>query len=579
MYIPVPVKMIAITAIIVLVDLISSIVVPLEEYRYSIGDWWSDQFLHYSFVTSAIDMLVLNMIRMALIGVACKKANEGLAFVKVNGQIVHEKYSLLAFKLCTASAVVAFVKIVVALTADEGSETAWVPSLFTMIICFFECFSIWKLWEATGYSARSSLYEKLVSDDKDPEAHMEKKKRINLVQLCTILKPYFWPSGFEPNFIMNRIRATSTWLLIVLSKILGVIAPLFLGSATNALNDGNYKAAVHGIIWFTVASLAGKILKELQLMVYLKVKQTAYVELAMTSFTHIHKLSLQWHLKKKIGNVMRSMDRGNVAADNLVSYLFLYLVPCLFEIVLTIVVFFAKYGDWKLGVVVIFFMWLYIFATMKLTLWRMGFREKTNVHDNIFHDKATDSIINYETVKYFTNEEFECRWFKDSVRDYIFFSTGVQVSLSVLNMIQAAIVCSTLGCGLLIAANSINIGLYQVGDLVSINVYLSNLFVPLTFLGTVYNIIVQAFVDIQNLTELLDEYPDVQDIPGAKPLQLPAPGSNGMSVHLKDISFCYPEQPPERGLKDINIEVAPGTTTALVSLLLLFASLTLVALK
>ncbi len=560
-------RIISFTIVVALVDLITTIFVPLGIEDFNMKDWWSDQ-LHYSFINSFIDMQVLNIIRIALIAVTCKQASQGSAMVQMNGKIQHERYSTLTFKLCAACAAISLIKAIVTMGAQEGGTLVWLPSFIALVMCISECCCIWVLWKTIGRCARSNLYEKLLSEseDHDVEASYLKEKKFRLVKLLTILKPYFWPGNTEPQFIINRIRACSTYIIVIVSKVLGVISPLFLGNATTALTLGDYRACLLGLFWFTATGLVSKILRECQLLVYLRVKQAAYIELAMSSFTHIHKLSLQWHLKKKLGNVMRSMDRGNVAADNLVTYLFLFLVPCLLEIVMTISIFFLKFSDWRLGVMILFAMWIYIFTTMKLTRWRMGFREKTNVQDNEYHDKATDSIINYETVKYFTNEENECKWFKDSIVDYIYFSTNVQISLSVLNMVQAAIVTLTLGLGLVLGARSVNAGLYEVGQLLSINVYLNNIFVPLTFLGTVYNIIVQAFVDMGSLTDLLTENPDVLDVPGAKALELPPENSSGISVEFRNVSFCYPGQPPERGLKDLNIMIAPGSTTALVSL-------------
>ncbi len=569
-------KTIRITGLVLLLDLIVTIIFPIAVEHYNIKDWWSDQLLHYSFVRSAIDLLIPNIIRIVLIAVACLKASHGSAMVKSTGVIKHERNSIWSFKVCSLCAILSFVKFIVAIIVAEGTIGAWVPSLSTFIMCIVEDWCIWSLWKNIGCSARSSLYEKLISDD-DIEADnvFKPRKGIDLYALSIVLMPYFWPSNKEPNYWQNRIRSISTHLLIISSKVCSVMSPLFIGNATTSLYNGYVTECIINIIWYSFFTFAGKALKELQILVYLRVKQTAYVAVAMTSFSHIHELSLQWHIKKKIGNVMRNMDRGNTAADNLVSYMFLYLSPCLLEICLTILVFFAKFSDWRLGLELAFFITVYMYATIKLTMWRMEHREKTNIHDNIYHDKATDSIINYETVKYFTNEEHEAKWFRGSVKDFIFFSTGVQVSLSILNVTQVIIVSICICVGLVTATESVKNGLYDVGELVTINVYLSNIFVPLSFLGTVYNIIIQAFVDIQSLTDLLSDEPDVVDVPDAKDLKLPPPGSIGMSVEFKNVSFRYPDQPPERGLRDINIVVSPGTTTALVSLSWLRTSLTL----
>ncbi len=563
-----PMRIIRITLVVAIMDFITTIFLTLGIEGFSWKDWFYRELKHYSFVHSSIDIQVLCFIRIALIAVTCKKAMQGSVMVQLDGKVIHERYSTMTFKLCTSCAAICLTKAIIAVVEPEGAMLAWVPAFLNFFMCLSECWCIWVLWATISRCARSNLYEKLLSESEDIREPLRKREHV-FVQFFHVLKPYFWPGKTETDYILNRIRAVSTVFMVLGSKVLGVIAPLYLGNAANALVYGDYNGCITGIILYSAISVSSKLLKEFQNIVYLRVKQAAYVELALTSFRHIHRLSLQWHLKKKIGHIMRSMDRGNTAADNIVSYLFLVLVPCLLEIAMTVLVFFTKFSDWKLGVMVIFALWLYGFATVKLTLWRMRFRQETNVHDNMYHDKAADSIINFETVKYFTNEENECEWFKDSVVKFIFCSTNVQVSLAIINMVQATIMGATICAGLVLAAGSIQEGLYEVGDLLTINVYLTNVFIPLNFLGTVYNIIVQAFVDIESLSDLLAEYPDVVDDPDAKDLELPPPGAiSGIPVEFRNVSFHYPGQPLERGLKDINIIVPPGGTTALVSLLL-----------
>ncbi|CAN0300121.1 unnamed protein product, partial [Discosporangium mesarthrocarpum] len=175
----------------------------------------------------------------------------------------------------------------------------------------------------------------------------------------------------------------------------------------------------------------------------------------------------------------------------------------------------------------------------------------------------TLSIINYETVKYFTNEEYEVSRFKESVKEYQRFSVSTQASLSILNVSQQAIMYTTLIAGLWFSALAVDREDFTVGEFVSVNTYMVNLFTPLYFLGTVYNVIIQAFVDIRNLSELLAESPDIVDAPGAMELPLP-PKSKGMSLEFRDVWFWYPTQPSHRGLRGISFFVEPGTTTALV---------------
>jgi len=260
---------------------------------------------------------------------------------------------------------------------------------------------------------------------------------------------------------------------------------------------------------------------------------------------------------------MRSMDRGTDAANNLVSYLFLYLVPAIGECIATVIIFYIKFDDWKLAVLAFVSLSMYGYATVKITMWRKKLRGLTNKFDNEFHDKATDSIINFETVKYFSNESYEAERFTKSVRQYQHHSTSTQASLSFLNIVQQIIMNVTLLGGLILAAKSVTAGNYSVGEFVSVNTYMVNLFIPLNFLGTVYNIIIQAFVDIRNLSELLAESPDIVDMPGAKPIKLP-PKEIGVEVEFRNVHFHYPSQAPTSGIQGISFVVPAGKTTAIV---------------
>jgi len=362
---------------------------------------------------------------------------------------------------------------------------------------------------------------------------------------------------------LNRLRSTLTWVFVGLSKAASVISPIYLARATNQLGRHQYQECIVNVCVYALFVFASKVLKELQGLIYLKVKQAAYIEIAERTFTHLHSLSLQWHLQKKMGNVIRSMDRGTEAANTLVTYLFLYLVPSLAECFAVCVVFALTFKVWKISILAFLSVIIYGIVTVVITQWRTKFRTKTNKHDNDFHDKATDSIINYETVKYFTNEPFEIKRFGDSVRKYQYYSINVQASLSLLNISQQLIVQATVLGGLALSALSVKSGDIDVGAFVAVNSYMVNLFTPLNFLGTVYNAIITALVDIRNLSELLAESPDIVDKPGAPPLQGPST-RGGMSVEYRNIYFRYPEQPEGRGLQNLSFLVPAGTTTAIV---------------
>ena len=263
-----------------------------------------------------------------------------------------------------------------------------------------------------------------------------KRTTMSFIELLQVLLPYFWPDAGSDGAFINRLRSTSTWMMVILSKGCNLYAPFFIASAANDLVAGKLTAAAQAMTIYSVLRLLSSIFREMQSILYIKVKQQASIQLQELTFTHLHSLSLNWHLSKKTGSVMKSMDRGVEAASNLVTNLFLYLIPALVECLAVAVLFFVRYAQWELGAIVIAGVAMYVLVTVGCTEWRRSFREQTNKHDNDYHDKATDSIINYETVKYFTGEAFEIERFKKSVVQFQVFSSSTQFSLNVLNISQ-----------------------------------------------------------------------------------------------------------------------------------------------
>lgn len=264
----------------------------------------------------------------------------------------------------------------------------------------------------------------------------KKKDTLTLFELLRILSPYFWPEGGSDGAFVNRLRSSSTWLMVILSKGCNLYAPFFIADAANYLVAGRLVVACQQMVIYCVLRLCAAVFREMQSILYIKVKQQASIQLQELTFTHLHSLSLNWHLSKKTGSVMKSMDRGVDAANSLVTYMFLYLIPAMGECLAVSILFFIHYSQWQLGVLVVIGVALYTIVTVYITEWRKKYREATNKHDNDFHDRATDSIINYETVKYFTGEAFEVARFKKSVVQYQLFSSSTQFSLNVLNVSQ-----------------------------------------------------------------------------------------------------------------------------------------------
>eukprot|EP00977_Amphora_coffeiformis_P021529 scaffold9441_cov167-Amphora_coffeaeformis.AAC.8 len=418
-------------------------------------------------------------------------------------------------------------------------------------------------------------------------ASKDKKARLSMKSFLIVLKPYFWPDATATSATSNRIRAISTWAFVVASKACSLVAPIYIGRASTDLTRGNWDECIRNVIWFALLTLASSVFKEAQSLVYLKVAEVAFVQLAEISFAHLHELSLDWHFKKKLGEVLRSMSRGITACDTLVKYLFLWLVPAIAECILVAVIFSLYFDELLLAVTVFFFVFAYMLMTVLLTLWRKKFRKQVAKSDNQWNDVATDSLINFETVKYFTAEEQEKEKFAAAVSAYQQGNVNVAASLSALNTAQKVLLQGCLISSLCIVVLSIRDrsrccevsgcestdfeccdelsppcpGM-QVGDFVAVLQYTVQLFTPLNFLGSIYNAIVMAIVDLTNLSELLAEDADIKDTKDA--LEVPESYESDTVVEFDNVKFNYPSQPEDTGLKGVSFKMKRGTTTAIV---------------
>jgi ABC-type multidrug transport system fused ATPase/permease subunit len=295
---------------------------------------------------------------------------------------------------------------------------------------------------------------KVSSSTKQP-----RKKKLSWSAIAILVQPYIWPNAVMGDgnnawweASMNRFRAIMTWICVIVSKYCSLISPLYLGWASTALAHQDYYNCIRYTIWYNVISWLSSTFKEGQSLMYLKVKQAAFIQLSQTAFGHLHTLSLDWHLRKKLGEVLRSMDRGISACDTLMNYLFLWLVPAIAECIIVCIIFATYFQYLPLAITVFYFVFLYIVWTIVLTVWRKKFRKALVFHDNEWHDRFTDSMINFETVKFFTAEQYEMDRFAGSVRKYQAGSVNVQSSLSTLNISQQLILKTCLATALSLAA-------------------------------------------------------------------------------------------------------------------------------
>ena len=461
-------------------------------------------------------------------------------------------------------------------TSVNGSTTADYVVMGCLIAYFFLALIEGKVFH---YQQRATLS----AADSTKKAHLGQA-------LLLILKPYFWPDATASSAFLNRTRAILTWVCVAAAKGCSLTAPIFLGKASTALARLDYRECAKNAIIYSVIQFCSSFMKECQSLIYLKVAQSAFVQLSEVSFYHLHSLSLDWHLKKKLGEVIRSMDRGILACDTLMKYLFLWLIPAIAECILVCVIFAVYFDYLPLAFTIFTFVFVYMTLTVIVTLWRKKFRKEVAKSDNDWHDKCTDSLINFETVKYFTAEKYEIERFSKSVKQFQSSSVNVQASLSLLNITQQILMQTCLATALVLSAYGIKkrldcclatneceeIGLIdccsrvntcggmEIGDFVAVLSYTLNLFGPLSFLGSVYNAIVMALIDLRHLSELLAEEPDLNDAPDAMAVPKTNAEDPNVAVEFDNVRFTYPTQAEGQGLTGVSFKMMRGTTTAIV---------------
>lgn len=271
--------------------------------------------------------------------------------------------------------------------------------------------------------------------------------------------------------------------MVICSKACNLTAPLFLSQATNHLIANEMTFAIRSILIYGLLWFLSSLFRELQSILYIKVKQQAGIELQTLTFAHLHSLSLHWHLSKQTGSVIKSMDRGVEAASSLVSYLFLNLIPAFVECLVVIIYFFVQFRQWLLGLLVFLGVALYTITTVALTQWRKKFRAQTNKYDNDLRATSTDSLLNYETVKYFTNESFEIMRFMAAVVSYQQQVSATMLAVGLLNVTQQLVLTTTLLSTMIIAGQAVFRGQMTLGAWVAVQSWVATVFEPLDLAG------------------------------------------------------------------------------------------------
>ncbi|WP_245408274.1 ABCB family ABC transporter ATP-binding protein/permease [Zhengella mangrovi] len=376
------------------------------------------------------------------------------------------------------------------------------------------------------------------------------------------LWPYMWPSG-RPDLKMRVVWAA---LFLVVAKLVLILVPYFFKWATDALNgQGNdlpaampafLLAPVALVLAYNIARVGQQGFNQLRDALFARVSQYAVRQLAHRTFVHMHKLSLRFHLERRTGGLSRIIERGTKGIETIVRFTILNTAPTIIEFGLTAVIFAVTYG-WQYVAIVALTVAVYTWFTVKASDWRIQIRREMNDSDTDANTKAIDSLLNYETVKYFNNEAMEAERFDRSMARYEKAATQTWTSLGWLNFGQGVIFGIGMAVAMVLSAMEVQAGTQTLGDFVFINAMLIQLAIPLNFIGFIYREIRQGLTDIEQMFDLLDVRAEVTDKPGAVPLAVDAG-----TIRFDDVHFSYDK---ERDiLKGISFEVPAGETVAIV---------------
>jgi len=368
-------------------------------------------------------------------------------------------------------------------------------------------------------------------------------------QTIRSLLPYLWEFKWRVVIALG---------LLVLAKLANVSVPLVLKEIIDALDSSHAVLAVPVflVIGYGVLRLFSTLFGELRDAVFAKVTQRAIRRVALQVFEHLHSLSLRFHLDRQTGGVSRDIERGTRGIGFLLNFMLFNILPTLLEIGLVAAILFSKYNIWFAAITFVTLL-IYIAFTLFVTEWRMVVRRSMNDLDSKANSRAIDSLLNYETVKYFGNEQYEARRYDENMRHWEVAAVRNTTSLAYLNAGQSFIVAIGITALMLLAADEVVKGTMTLGDLVLVNVFMIQLYMPLHFLGFVYREIRHALADMEKMFSLLHEHREIADAPDAQ--VLPA---GKAEVRFEQVSFGY--APDRQILFDVSFAIPEGDTVAVV---------------
>ena len=375
-------------------------------------------------------------------------------------------------------------------------------------------------------------------------------KQRNDWQTLRSLVPYLWE---------HRGRVVLALCFLVLAKVASVGVPLVLKHIVDALDSSRQSLIVLPVMLvlaYGAVRLAGVLFGELRDMTFARVTQRSIRRIALRVFQHLHSLSLGFHLDRQTGGVSRDIERGSRGISFLLNFMVFNILPTLIEISLIALVLFANYNVW-FALVPFVTAAFYITFTLTVTEWRMKFRRTMNELDSTANTKAIDSLLNYETVKYFGNEDYESRRYDDNLQAWEQAAVKNQTSLGALNIGQGSIIAIGITIMMMMASQGVVSGALSMGDLVMVNAYLLQMFIPMNFLGFVYREIKHSLADMERMFRLLDQHQDIKDRDDARPLAI-----NGGEICFDHVGFHY--RPERQILRELDFRIPAGQKIAVV---------------
>jgi ABC-type transport system involved in Fe-S cluster assembly fused permease/ATPase subunit len=388
------------------------------------------------------------------------------------------------------------------------------------------------------------------------DAALSKEQRVSGWRVIRRVAPYLWPD--DKLWVKQRVVIALAMLLI--AKIVAVGTPLIYARAVDALSDAGAPDLAVGAVGLTVAYGVARLMsngfQQLRDAVFAKVGQGALRALALQTFEHIHRLSMRYHIGRKTGGLSRIIERGVKGVDFLLRFLLFSIGPLVLELLMIAGILFYLFDVWYLAAVFVTIAF-YVWFTFAVTEWRVKLRKQMNDQDTDANQKAIDSLLNFETVKYFGAEAREARRYDSAMALYQKAALKTSYSLAFLNFGQSFLITTGLVVVMVLAAMGVQNGSMSVGDFVMVNAYMIQITMPLNFLGTVYREIRQALVDMGEMFDLLEQPPEVSNKDGAKDLNI-----TGGHVSLKDVHFGYDTARPI--LKGVDLDVPAGQNIAIV---------------